>query len=116
MTQRICNDYAHIDGADAQFWRCAGREYIRNEIRKRLNRFTAKPELQADPQLVLPGHNRLQQWYLLDQDDGESVAVRVDLMTDAQVLQKARELEAMGQGCFDHARELRVYLEQRRAA
>lgn len=105
ITHTIMDQHKDIDGADSDFFRCVGREQVRDAVRARLSRYRVTPLLQPDPQMVFEGFNRLQQRYLVP-EDGEQVAIRVEDMTGQQRRAKASELRAMGAGCYEHADEL----------
>lgn len=115
ITQQVMSQHADIDGEDADFYCCVSREKVRDVVRKRINRYSAKAEVKADPQLVLTGFERLQRYYSFEDGDHQ-FAVRVEDMTDAQLAAKERELMAMGAGCYQHADEIRRFRSQRRVA
>lgn len=115
ITQTVLDRHADIEGEDADFYLCVGRETVRAAVRKRLNRYKAEPSVKADEQIVLEGFERLQKHYLID-EDGTQVAVNINVMSDAQLASKALELRAMGEGCFQHADEIERYRAQRRQA
>lgn len=114
ITNAVIADHPHISGEDKDFYTCCSRAEVRNETRRQLNRYRAKPDAEPDPQLTLEGFDRLQQYYLVDRDETQ-VAVRIDQLTDEEIYAKAAEYEAMGRGCFQHAQELYRYVELRRA-
>jgi len=105
ITQSVMDLHPNVDGEDADFYRIVSRAQVREAVRQRLNAYRAKPEVSPQLELVAPGYERLQRRYLIN-EDGEQVAVKVELMTSVQRLAKAAELRAMGAGCFQHADEL----------
>lgn len=110
ITQEILNGHPDIDGVDSDFYLCVGRESVRAQVRQQINRFKLTPDkaLYIDRQLVLPGYERLQVFYLIDAD-GEQVAIPIEQMSAGQRLAKIAELRAMGDGCHQHAAELERY-------
>jgi hypothetical protein len=84
---------------------------VRDTVREVLRRYKAAPEA-PDPQIVLPGFERLQTGYLTERD-GDQAIVPLSMMTTVELEAKAAELETMGMGCFQHAREIRRYIAQR---
>lgn len=110
VTQEIISSHQGVDGEDSDFYLCVGRETIRSQVRKQINRFALSPEkaIETDRQLVLPGYERLQAFYLVD-IGGEQVAVPIERMTRPQRKAKATELRAMGDGCYQHADEMERY-------
>ncbi len=108
ITQSVMERHTAIDGDDCDFYRLTARGEVRNQVRLRLNRFKARPEMEADKQIVFEGFERLQKRYLVC-EDGEQVAIRVQDMSSAQRRAKSTELRAMGAGCYQHADELDRY-------
>lgn len=108
ITQSVIDSHPDIEGDDSDFYRCVSRAGIRDQVRQRLNRYKAKPEVEVDPQLVLEGFERLQKRYLIT-EDGEQVAIRIQDLSSIQRRAKASELRAMGAGCYQHADELDRY-------
>lgn len=90
-------------------------EYVHRIVNRMFNRYKVKAETdrEVDGQLVLPGYERLQQRYLVREGD-ESVAVKIQDLTDIQLLEKATELRNMGEGCFLHADEIERYISDRK--
>lgn len=115
ITQAVMNRHPDVDGEDADFYQCCSRAEVRNQVRRRLNRYKATAEIEADPQTTLEGFERLQKRYLVA-EKGEQVAVRIQLMTEQQLLEKAAELRSMGAGCYQHADEIDRYLSSRNVA
>lgn len=110
ITQEIINTHSLIEGEDSDFYLCVGRETIREQVRKQISRFKLSPDkaLNVDQQLVLPGYERLQVFYLVE-SDGEQIAIPLERMSESQRQAKIDELRAMGAGCYQHARELERY-------
>ena len=115
ITQAVMNQHPDVDGGDADFYECCSRAEVRNQVRKRLNRYKASADLEIDTQITLEGFERLQKRYLVT-EKGEQVAVRIESMATKQLQEKADELRAMGAGCYQHADEIDRYLARRDTA
>lgn len=108
ITKAILNKHQKISGKDADFFAYNAREHVRNEVRRVLNQYKLRPDIEADRQLVLPGFARLQQYYLVGRDS-EQVAVRIDLLTREEIRAKHAELLAMAAGLMKHVEEFERY-------
>lgn len=62
----------------------------------------------------LPGFEHMQRGYQVERN-GIRLLVPTDLLTDEEIEARAAEYDAMAAGCRAHARELRDFLERRRA-
>jgi len=112
ITKAILNRHPDLSGGDADFFAYNAREYVRGEVRRQLNRYKLKPELEADRQLVLPGFARLQEYYLVLREN-EHVAIHIDRMTPEESRTKYAELQAMAAGVLEHAKEFRRYFRSK---
>lgn len=113
VTKQIIDQHSEITGDDSDFYLCTSKETVRDQVRKQLNRFKLSPDkaLMADPQIVLPGFERLQRAYLIDIGE-QQIAVPIEKMTFQQRQRKVAELRAMGAGCYLHANELERYNDE----
>ncbi|MCH8517495.1 MAG: hypothetical protein LAT68_14310 [Cyclobacteriaceae bacterium] len=113
VTQEVIDGYGVHDSQDPRY-QTAMYDYVRRMVSSMFNRYKASAQTddEVDGQLVLPGYKRLQRRYLVHEGT-ESLAVRVEEMTDEQLLEKAVELRQMGAGCFQHAREIDRYMSER---
>jgi hypothetical protein len=64
-------------------------------------------------QAELPGFARLLPAYIVVREEVETIVV-LPQMSDEELEAKAREYEAMAEGCLEHAGELRRYARERR--
>ena len=85
---------------------------IRNEVRKAINRAKQTDIESADAQLVLPGYQKLQVRYALSRND-RPCFVRLEAMTDEEIVAKANECYRMARGCEKHGDELMDYFQKR---
>lgn len=112
ITTAVMSGHPDVDGEDADFALVGCRAFVRNETRKQINKIKSIDESDQPEQLVMPGCNHLQKYYACERDS-ERCAVRVDMMTDDELQQKASEYRAMGRACLDHADEIERYLSER---
>ena len=117
ITQEVLNRHPDIDGNDSDFYVCMTRSSVRDHVRKHLNRYKLNPETQIHPdkQIVMAGFERLQKRYALT-DGEDEVLIQTQTATDVQLLTKADELDRMGEGCHQHAQEIRRYVATRTRA
>lgn len=112
ITMSVMSNHPDVEGEDADFALVGCKAFVRNETRKQINRIKSADEADYPEQLVMPGCNHLQKYYACERD-GERCAVRVDMMTDDELQQKAGEYRSMGRACLDHADEIERYLSDR---
>ena len=112
ITKAVLNRHPDLSGGDADFFAYNAREHVRGEVRRQLNRYKLKPELEADRQLVLPGFARLQDTTSC-YARSEHVAVHIDSMTPGESRAKYSELQAMAAGVLEHAKEFRRYFRSK---
>ena len=110
----LVNDHKDIQGGDAGFALMAIAQLVPQRVElyfRKIRKIEDAPE--APEQLVLTGYRRVQREYIVERDD-DALAISVWDMTDEEIETKAAEHKAMGQGHFEHARELLKFLEVRR--
>jgi len=109
IANSVMSDHGLIAEADPDgFHHTCSFRTVREYTRRVVSRYDGSPTATPDPQIVLPGFERLQTHYLIDRD-GEQTMVRVDRLSSAERRAKAAELRAMGAGCYQHAEELDRY-------
>ncbi len=93
---------------------------LRDETRSKLiesglvvRRYKPTAEV-PEPQIILPGFERLQKAYSVERND-EPTIVPTAQLTDSEIRVKAVELRAMAAGCYQHADELERFLSERAA-
>lgn len=112
ITTRIMGNHPDVGGNDADFALVGCRAFVRNEVRKQINKIKSVDDGNQQEQLVMPGYEHLQQYYACERDS-ERCAVRADMMTDDELQAKAQEYRAMGRTCFEHADEIDRYVADR---
>lgn len=103
----------HPDGAEfPDFDRLCAYGHVRATLRNVIRRYKTVPDEEVDPQIVLPGFERLQRAYLVEREiEGEvtQIPVPLDQMNGEEILAKVSELRRMAAGCEKHALELERY-------
>jgi hypothetical protein len=113
IIEAVMRHHQGIAGADREFFLLCGREHIHVTVRAILrSRHQEEGEPEANQGELFPGYERVQRSYAVPRG-GEQVVVRVEHMTDREILDKAMELDAIGLGALAHARELREFLRGR---
>lgn len=113
LANSILSHHQDIHGSDKDFYTLCAYAHVKTTIRAVVRK--SKPSesgIAHIPQLVLPGFERLQTHYHVDRDN-EICLIRIDELSDEEIEAKAREYEAMAEGCRLHALELRRYQIQR---
>jgi hypothetical protein len=116
LARDILAKHESIAGEDVEFYAFCSLEYLEDCVRLAFNRYKLKPESEArpDPQMLLPGFERLQRYYSIERD-GDHRLVPIDELTPEEQSAKVAELRAMGRGCFEHADELERYTGRKAA-
>ena len=96
--------------ADADFYLICARNHISEIVKRCIGKYSPKPV--TDEQLKLPGFEHLQKAYQVERD-GVRFLVPTDALSDAELLARADEYDAMAAGCTGHALELRDFVERR---
>lgn len=115
LVQRVLNGWSPPGGSDAARWLLCGNGHIKATVQRVVSSYAlaVKDGGGDETQLILPGLDHVRAAYLVARD-GQQCLVRTDLITDDELLARATELEAMGAGCYAHAREIRRYIAERR--
>lgn len=114
ITTDIMNKHSDIAGDDADFAIIGCRAFVRNEVRKGINKIKDS-DIYAPEQLIMEGFDYLQKYYAIERD-GESCAVRIDCATDEELRAKAAEYMKMSVALAAHADEIYRYLAARSRA
>jgi hypothetical protein len=114
VTQEVVAQHSQPEHTDSAWFELCAYEAVRAAVRTVLRRFQPPAEV-ADEQIVLPGFERLQKAYLVERESEQQI-VRIDQLTSDELDAKADELERIGEGCYQHAKELRRYKKERLAS
>lgn len=101
-----------VFGEAVPFYRACAVNVVTDTMKRCVGKYDSRPE-RADDQLILPGFDHLQKAYTVVRD-GVNVLVPIDMLTDDEMVARAKEYDAMAVGCRAHAREIREYLSSRR--
>lgn len=113
LVDEIVTTRSGIDGPDADFYRVCTYKVVRDVAKTCVAKYNAKSL--TSRQISLPGFEHLQSAYTVVRN-GVDLLVPVGRMTDAELLERAEEYDAMAKGCRDHAREIRGYVTKRQQA
>jgi len=107
----ILNSYDDIEGEDKDFYLVTARHWIGGEVKSAIGKY--EPHLGSDgTQLVLDGFEYLQKGYPVLRGTVRQL-VPTDQITNEEWDIKEREYEKMGDGCYAHAAEIRMYRNSR---
>lgn len=95
-----------------EYFRYCALAHTGDEVRKAVNRAKRSDIEDEDEQLVLPGYHKLQVRYAVVRD-GKSCFIRLEAMTDEEIVAKANECYRMARGCEKHGDELMDYFQKR---
>ena len=113
IVQTIVAKHNHVSGDDRHFALLCMQGHVHGCVGKVLRSMRPTPKEQlALP--ILQGYKRIVTRYSITRNGDEGIVATVD-MTEAEALEKALEYEAIGQGCLEHAAELRRFAAERAA-
>jgi len=112
LVNAVVADHADITGDDADFALCTARYAVLQRVERYFRKIKENENTQEDPQMLLPGYQKLQSRYLVERAQ-EQVAVSIWIMTDDEIDWKADQHRAMGKGHFEHANELLRFKDSR---
>ena len=106
----VMSAHPGIEGEDAPFYRVHTYRDLRHDAKNVIGKYA--PGASTPDYLLFPGFRHLCRAYSV-QRDGDIVIVPVDQCTDAELMERAEQLEDIAQGCRSHAKEIRDYLMAR---
>jgi len=109
VTNGIMKSHSDIHGSDSDFAICGCRAFVRNEVRKIMNKHKNIDD-DLPTQLTLEGFEHLQKYYAVEREK-ERCMVRIDLLSFDELKRKSAEYRAMGDACHKHADEIDHYAE-----
>lgn len=112
LIHEIISNHPLVEFEQKDFYVLCAYGHIQKIVRDALRRYKPDLDKEPDPQITLPGFERLQKGYLVERD-AESVLVPIEQMSDREIDLKVAEYERMAEGCRLHALELRRYKNQR---
>ena len=112
LTQAVVGSHPGISGKDEDFYECCAYGHVRSQVGSVLCRYKSVDDIAPDPQMVLPGFERLQIGYLIERESEQRI-VALDQMTGIEITSKIADYRTMSAGCLQHANELERYLAGR---
>lgn len=114
LVNAVMSKHANVTGDDSDFALCGSRYAVERRVEAHFREIKENEENPTNPQLILPGYEKLQKEYIVERND-EQVAISIWDMTDEEIDWKADQHRAMGRGHFAHADELIRFKESRKA-
>jgi hypothetical protein len=102
-----------ISGAGLPFYMLCAREHVYRIVKKAVDKYE-QPEVD-DQQMILEGYDCLQEAYTVERDE-ERTLVPIELISDSELLSRAKEFRKQAAGLVHHADEIVEYIEKRRAS
>lgn len=109
----LINSQGVIAGDGEPFYSLCAREHVYRIVKKAVDKYD-KPESGDGVQMTLEGYDCLQEAYTV-QRDNERQLVPVHLVTNEELLARAKEFRKQAQGLMNHAREIEKYVADRGA-
>jgi len=109
FTRQVMMKYSSIEGDDADFYLICAREIVVREVKNAIGKFD-KPE---DDTPLMDGFENLHTAYPVHRGK-EHLLVPVQLLTDAELEERAEQYEAAAAGYLKHADDIRRYIKTRR--
>lgn len=112
VTDEILASKQEPECEDADFYLICARNHLAEVVKRCIGKYSPKPT--TDEQLKLPGFEHMQKGYQVERE-GVRLLIPTDALTDAELLARAEEYDAMAIGCRAHAREIRDFVERRQS-
>lgn len=109
VVRDIVGRHTRIYGEDYDFYFLCANGFVRENVRHTVQKYKEDPRGTPE-QLTLPDSNfgKIQTNYLTNRN-GEQVIVRIERLTEDELIRKEAELRSMSAGCISHANEIRRY-------
>lgn len=117
VTKAVCapHEASLPSGDDGDFWRHGGFSHTRETVRRRINSRAGDKTEEDDRSPRLPGYTHLQQYYIVKRKGHGDIGVAIHDMTDAEIGGKIALYGSMSLACANHADELQIFMNKRRA-
>lgn len=113
LVQEVINGQGEIAGEGEEFYSYCAREHVYRVVKKVIEKIKQDEESEPDDrQLNLEGFRYVRTAYTITRER-EQVLVPIELLSNAELMQRADELHKIGLGVIAHAEELRDYCKQR---
>ena len=100
VMREVIGSKVEAQGDDSDWYKLCAFGHVRSTVRKVIQKYHP-----SGNQLTFKGFEYLQRVYSIDRN-GESCAIRTELMTEIEMRAKAEQQRKMGEGCFKHAEEI----------
>jgi len=112
ITHSICEKHSDeiIDGSEFTEYNVFSN--VKREVKTAINKLAGEKPEQDNLQMVMPGFEHLQVYYLVKRDD-RIMGVHIDDMSDSEIDEKVSRYKKMGESCYKHADELTGYKQKR---
>lgn len=100
-----------IHGDGVPFYSLCAQEHAYRVVKKAVDKYD-KPQAGDDLQMILEGYEYLQEAYTVDRD-GQRQLVPIQLVSNGELLGRAREFRKQAAGLSSHAEELERYVKTR---
>lgn len=107
----LINAQGVIKGEGKPFYSLCAREYVYSIVKKAVSKYD-NFETAAGAQMTLKGYEFLQEAYTVERDN-ERQLVPVHLVTNDELLARAKEFRKQAQGLLIHADEIEKYVIER---
>ena len=109
--QELISQQGEIIGDGVPFFTFCAREHVYRVIKKAVDKYD-QPQSEDHQQLTLEGYECLQEAYTVERDE-ERQLVPIHLVTDDELLARAKEFRKQSAGLLSHAREIEKYVADR---
>lgn len=109
----LINSQGGIVGDGESFYSLCAREHVYRIVKKAVSKYD-KSESGDGVQMTLDGYECLQEAYTVERED-ERQLVPVHLVTNDELLARAKEFRKQAHGLLNHAREIEKYVSDRGA-
>lgn len=110
LVHAVVSTWEPPGGRDADKWTIAGYQAVRTIVRQVVQKWRPSND-ETDPQVVLPGYEKLHSAYLIPRG-GKQQVVRVDMLTVEEALSIVSELMRCKTGIDLHINELYRYIDE----
>jgi hypothetical protein len=111
--QELINNQGEIIGDGVPFFTLCAKEHIYRVVKKVVDKYD-KPTEDGDRQLTLKGYECLQEAYTVERDE-ERQLVPVSLISDDELIARAREYRVQAEALVKHADEIELFVSERKA-
>lgn len=110
--QEVISHQGEITGDGVPFFTLCAKEHVYRVVKKAVDKYD-QPQADDHQQLTLEGYECLQEAYTVERDQ-ERQLVPVHLISDEELLERAKEFRKQAGGLMNHATEIEKYVAARR--